>query len=204
MMELILASASPRRRALLKDLGFTCTVLPQDIDESPLPAEKPALLVKRLALAKAKAAFVTLDASDHRLVLGSDTIVVCDDEILGKPKHKADGLAMLKFLSGRTHQVLTAVTLLSHTKQVETMSVTNVSFATLSEAEIEAYWESGEPLDKAGAYAVQGLGAMFVSDIQGSYSGVVGLPIFETVNLLKSCGVDIKALFRKSVQNQRP
>jgi len=196
MMELILASASPRRLALLNDLGFTCTVLQQDIDESPLPTEKPEKLVQRLALAKAKAALATLSETDRRLVLGSDTIVVCDGKILGKPKHKADGLAMLKLLSGRTHQVLTAVALLSHIKQEETMSITKVSFTTLSEAEIEAYWESGEPLGKAGAYAVQGLGSMFVNEIHGSYSGVVGLPKFETVNLLKSFGIDIKAILQ--------
>lgn len=196
MMELILASASPRRQALLGDLGFTCTVLPQDIDETPLSAEKPEKLVQRLALAKAKAALITLSETDHRLVLGSDTIVVCDGKILGKPKHKADGLAMLKLLSGRTHQVLTAVALLNHTKQEEAMSVTKVSFTRLSDAEIEAYWESGEPLGKAGSYAIQGLGAMFVSEIHGSYSGVVGLPKFETVNLLKSFGIDIKTILQ--------
>lgn len=198
MMELILASASPRRQVLLKDLGFSCVVLPQDIDESPLPAEEPEKLVQRLALAKANAALTTLSETDHRLVLGSDTIVVCDGKILGKPKHKADGLAMLKLLSGRTHQVLTAVALLNHTRQKETMSVTNVSFTRLSDAEIEAYWESGEPLGKAGSYAVQGLGAMFVNDIHGSYSGVVGLPKFETVNLLKSFGIDIKAILQNN------
>ncbi len=199
MVELVLASASPRRLNLLKGLGLKCAVLPQDIDESPLPAEKPKSLVKRLALAKAKSAFATLSDTDHRLVLGSDTIVVCDDEILGKPKNKADGLAMLRLLSGRTHQVLTAVALLNHEKQAETMSVTDVSFTTLSDAEIEAYWGSGEPLGKAGAYAVQGLGAMLVNEIHGSYSGVVGLPIFETVNLLENFGIDIKAI----LQNQQ-
>jgi len=199
MLELILASASPRRQDLLKGLGFNCTVSPQDIDESPLADEKPKSIVKRLALAKAKAAIATLSETDHRLVIGSDTIVVCDEEILGKPQHKADGLAMLRLLSGRTHQVLTAVALLNHDKQLETMSVTNVSFKKLSDAEIEAYWESGEPEGKAGAYAVQGLGAMFVDEIQGSYSGVVGLPIFETVNLFINFGIDIKAI----LQNQR-
>jgi len=109
MLELVLASASPRRLNLLRALSLKCTVLPQDIDESPLPAEKPTKLVKRLALAKAKSAYATLSETDHRLVLGSDTIVVCDDQILGKPQNKSDGLAMLRLLSGRTHQVLTAV-----------------------------------------------------------------------------------------------
>jgi septum formation protein len=198
MLELVLASASPRRLNLLRALSLKCTVLPQDIDESPLPAEKPTKLVKRLALAKAKSAYATLSETDHRLVLGSDTIVVCDDQILGKPQNKSDGLAMLRLLSGRTHQVLTAVALMNHDKQTETMSVTEVSFTTLSDDEIEAYWESGEPLGKAGAYGLQGLGAMFVNKIQGSYSGVVGLPIFETVDLLEKFGVDIKAI----LQNQ--
>ncbi|MDC1437262.1 Maf family nucleotide pyrophosphatase [Gammaproteobacteria bacterium] len=199
MLELVLASASPRRLNLLKALGLKCTVLSQDIDESPLPAEKAKHLVKRLALAKARSALAKLSETDRRLVLGSDTVVVCDDEILGKPQNKADGLAMLRLLSGRTHQVLTAVALMNHDKQAETMSVTDVSFTKLSDAEIEAYWESGEPVGKAGSYAVQGLGAMLVNEIHGSYSGVVGLPIFETVDLLRNFGIDIKAI----LQNQR-
>ena len=196
MVELVLASASPRRLNLLKGLGFKCIVLPQDIDESPLPAEKPKNLVKRLAMAKAKSAFATLSDTDHRLILGSDTIVVCDDEILGKPKNKADGLAMLRLLSGRTHQVLTAVALLNHDKQAWTMSVTDVSFTSLNDAEIEAYWESEEPFGKAGAYAVQGLGAMLVNEIHGSYSGVVGLPIFETVNFSIFIGLPLSLLIK--------
>lgn len=199
MLELVLASASPRRLDLLQALGLKFAVLPQNIDESPLPAEQAKPLVKRLALAKAKSALATLSETDHRLVLGSDTVVVCGEEILGKPQNKADGLAMLRLLSGRTHQVLTAVALMNHDKQAETMSVTDVSFTKLSDAEIEAYWESGEPLGKAGAYAVQGLGAMLVNEIHGSYSGVVGLPIFETVDLLSNFGIDIKAI----LQNQR-
>ena len=194
MLELVLASASPRRLNLLEALGLKCAVLPQDIDESPLPAEKPENQVKRLALAKAKSAISTLSETDHRLVLGADTIVVCDGQILGKPQNKSDGLAMLELLSSRTHQVLTAVALMNHITQAETMSLTEVSFTTLSDDEIDAYWESGEPLGKAGAYAVQGLGAMLVNKIHGSYSGVVGLPIFETVDLLKIFGVDIKAI----------
>ena len=199
MLELILASASPRRQNLLQNLGFKCTVMPQDIDESPMPAEKPAELVKRLALAKAESALARLIDADDRLVLGSDTIVVCEEEILGKPVNKEDACAMLRLLSGRIHKVLTAVALLNHRKQVAAMSVTRVGFSTLSDAEIEAYWQSGEPLGKAGAYAVQGLGAMFVNDIQGSYSGVVGLPIFETVNLFKHFGIGIEAI----LQNQQ-
>jgi septum formation protein len=198
MLELILASASPRRQSLLESLGFRCTVLPQDIDESPLAAEKPEKLVKRLALAKAKSALASLNDNDESLVLGSDTIVVCDEEILGKPQNQADAYAMLRLLSGRVHEVLTAVALVNHSRQTEAMSITRVGFTTLSDAEIAAYWQSGEPLGKAGAYAIQGLGAMFVNEIQGSYSGVVGLPIFETVNLFKQFDIGIEAI----LQNQ--
>jgi len=199
MLELILASASPRRQSLLENLGFRCTVMPQDIDENPLPDEKPKALVKRLALTKASSALAELSDNDDRLVLGSDTIVVCADRILGKPQDKADAFAMLRLLSGRSHEVITAVALLNHSKQVGTMSTSMVSFSELSDAEIAAYWQSGEPLGKAGGYAVQGLGAMFVSEIKGSYSGVVGLPIFETVNLFKQFGIGIEAI----LQNQQ-
>lgn len=199
MLELILASASPRRRSLLENLGFRCIVMPQDLDENPLPDEKPEELVKRLALSKASSALAELSDNDDRLVLGSDTIVVCDDRILGKPQDQADAFAMLRLLSGRSHEVLTAVALLDHNKQVETMSASSVSFSVLSDAEIAAYWQSEEPLGKAGGYAVQGLGAMFVSEIRGSYSGVVGLPIFETVNLFKQFGIGIEAI----LQNQK-
>lgn len=198
MLELILASASPRRQSLLESLGFECTVLPQDIDENPLPEEKPEQLVRRLALTKAKSALAKLSDSDHRLVLGSDTIVVCDNRILGKPANRDDTFDMLRLLSGRSHEVLTAVALMNHSKRVEAMSTTQVSFAELSDVEIAAYWQSGEPQGKAGAYAIQGLGAMFVNDIQGSYSGVVGLPVFETVSLFKHFGIGIEAI----LQNQ--
>lgn len=194
MMELILASASPRRQSLLSELGFNCIVKPQDIDESPLPNENPEKLVKRLAMTKANTALGTMSETDQRLVLGSDTIVVCEDKILGKPTDKTDGIAMLSLLSGQTHQVLTAVALVNHSKQAETMSSTEVTFTSLSEAEMTAYWDSGEPLGKAGAYAIQGLGAMFVNEINGSYSGVVGLPLFETVQLLTNFGVDIQTI----------
>ncbi len=197
MLELILASASPRRLNILEALGIRCEVSPQDIDESALPGEQADVLVERLAKTKARAAVTVISETDHRLVLGADTIVVCEGRILGKPEHKDDGLAMLRLLSGRTHQVLTAVCVMSHEKQAETMSVSTVSFASLSEAEIEAYWQSGEPAGKAGAYAIQGLGAMFVNDIQGSYSGIVGLPIFETANLLKIFGIDVTTILQK-------
>ena len=198
MMELILASASPRRQALLRELGIGFIAMPQDVDESPLPDEAPESLVKLLSLAKARAAMAGLSEGDHRPVLGSDTIVVCDQQILGKPENKSQGLAMLRLLANRKHQVMTAVALMNHDQEFQAMSITAVTFKPLSDSEIEAYWDSGEPADKAGAYALQGLGAMFVSEIHGSYSGVVGLPIFETVALLENFGLGSKAI----LQNQ--
>lgn len=196
MPELILASASPRRQDLLKELGLAFSVMPQDIDESPLRNEEPEIMVQRLASEKARAALATLSDTDHRLVLGSDTIVVCDDTILGKPLNKADACAMLKLLSGRQHQVMTAVAVMSRQQEEVALAVTQVTFKALSEGEIDAYWESGEPADKAGAYALQGLGSMFVRSIQGSYSAVVGLPIFETVALLAGFGIDAEKILR--------
>ncbi|MAM69640.1 MAG: hypothetical protein CMP91_00660 [Gammaproteobacteria bacterium] len=194
MIELVLASASPRRRTLLQELGIEADCRPQAIDESPLPGESPQQLVSRLALVKARSALGTLSDTDHRPVLGSDTIVVCDEEILGKPLDREDGCRMLRLLSGREHQVLTAVAVVNHEQEELDVASSKVSFKTLSDSEISAYWESGEPLDKAGAYAIQGLGAMFVNNIQGSYSGVVGLPVYETVALLGKFGLDTTSL----------
>ena len=165
-------------------------------DSQFLILDRPQINVqpKRLALNKARAALGNLSEADHRLVLGSDTIVVCDQAVLGKPENKAQGLAMLRLLANRKHQVMTAVALMNHEQEALTMSLTEVTFKPLSESEIQAYWDSGEPADKAGAYAVQGLGAMFVSEIHGSYSCVVGLPIYETVQLLADFGMDSRAI----------
>lgn len=186
---LYLASASPRRREILDQLGLTYQVLPQDIDEAGLPGESPEELVRRLACAKAEAALAGLSSQEASAVLGSDTIVVCDGEIFGKPLNEADACRILQCLSGCTHEVLTAVALATGESTQVIVSRSAVSFRALSQQEISAYWASGEPADKAGAYGIQGLGALFVEKLQGSYSGIMGLPVFETATLLATVGL---------------
>jgi septum formation protein len=184
MATLYLASGSPRRRELLTQIGvpFLSQIVP--IDENPLPGESPIAYVERLARAKAQAGLAALADPAGAVVLGADTAVVLDGRILGKPADRDDALATLGALSGRTHQVLTAVALVSREQQASRVVTSQVTFRPLSQAEIEAYWLSGEPQDKAGCYGIQGLAAVFVSQLQGSYSAVVGLPLCETAELL--------------------
>lgn len=184
-----LASTSPRRRELLASIGVRCEVLRTGIDEAVLPAEQPAACVGRLALAKAREALSRHREAGQAPVLGADTVVVVEGEILGKPEDAADARRMLSLLSGRVHEVWTAVAVLSAQGESVAVSRTEVALRVLSPAEIDAYWASGEPADKAGAYAIQGLGAIFIREIRGSYSGVVGLPLFETAQLLSRHGV---------------
>lgn len=185
---LVLASASPRRRELLEQIGVAHEVLPVDIDESALPGEAPAALATRLARGKALAGLAR--DGGGRAVLGSDTIVVLDGQVFGKPRDAADARRMLSALSGRSHQVMSAVALaLPGGALHEALCTTEVSMRVLAPAEIEAYWASGEPQGKAGAYAIQGLGAMFIQQIGGSYSGVMGLPLYETASLLQAAGM---------------
>ncbi|MGA0934026.1 MAG: Maf family protein [Pseudohongiellaceae bacterium] len=186
---LYLASASPRRKDLLDQLGLACTVLPQDIDESRLPSELPADYVMRLARQKAEAALQSVDTIVGACCLGSDTTVVCDNEIFEKPVDARDARRMLGALSGTTHQVLTAVALASTSGTEVFLSTSDVTFRSLTSAEIDAYWRTGEPADKAGAYGIQGLAAMFVTHISGSYSGIMGLPVAETIALLNGAGI---------------
>lgn len=183
MTTLYLASASPRRRELLAQIGvpFTTQVVP--IDETAQPGEAPDAYVERLARAKAQAALDTLNDRDA-VVLGSDTAVVLDGRILGKPVDRGDALATLAALSGREHQVLTAVALVSDSRVEARVVTSTVRFKPLDWTQIEAYWATGEPRDKAGSYGIQGLAAVFVSQMQGSYSAVVGLPLCETAELL--------------------
>jgi septum formation protein len=184
MATLYLASGSPRRRELLTQIGvpFTTHIVP--IDESPLADEAPGVYVERLARAKASAALATLEQAADAVVLGADTAVVLDGRILGKPADRDEALRTLTALSAREHQVLTAVALASSARVVARVVVSRVSFRPLSDAEIAAYWASGEPRDKAGSYGIQGLAAVFVRQLQGSYSAVVGLPLCETAELL--------------------
>lgn len=185
---LILASASPRRAELLRQLGVCFHVHAVDIDETPHCDESPLAYVQRLAAEKSAAC-----ATQRGLavpILAADTTVVLGSTILGKPQDQADAVSMLRLLSGKTHQVFTALSLRGQAHH-EAVSVTDVSFKLLSEQEIHAYWQSGEPLDKAGSYAIQGQGGLFVRTINGSFSGVVGLPLFETGQLLVQQGIDI-------------
>lgn len=187
---LYLASASPRRRELLAQLKLEVLLLPQQVDETPRAGEAPDDCALRLAADKARAALADPGCRLDLPVLAADTVVVCDGQLLGKPKSLEDAASMLRRLSGRQHQVLTAVAI-ADSQHLETVCVsTSVSFRQLDDEEVFAYWHSGEPQDKAGAYAIQGLGAMFVSRIEGSYSNVVGLPLYETVQLLTAFGLD--------------
>ena len=184
MTTLYLASGSPRRRELLTQIAVPFLTQIAPIDENALPGESPIAYVERLALSKAQAGLAALTDTADAVVLGADTAVVLDGRILGKPTDRADALATLSDLSGRTHEVLTAVALVSRERQVSRVVTSQVTFRALSQAEIEAYWASGEPQDKAGCYGIQGLAAVFVSQLQGSYSAVVGLPLCETAALL--------------------
>ena len=179
-----LASASPRRSALLQQIDVPHEVRPVDIDETPHPGESPARYALRLAQEKARALRATLPADDRKPVLAADTTVALGDEILGKPADRDDAARILGRLSGRDHEVHTAVALLHERGAAARVSTSTVSFRELSEAEIDWYWRTGEPADKAGAYAVQGHGAIFVRHLSGSYSGVMGLPLYETWELL--------------------
>jgi septum formation protein len=189
MAMLYLASASPRRRELLTQIGVPFASISAAIDETPLPGEPADAYVERLALAKAAAGLASLPETDDALVLGADTSVVLDGRILGKPESRAQALDMLLALSGREHQVLTAVALAGHKGSAVRCVASRVRFRQLSEAEALAYWQTGEPADKAGGYAIQGLAAIFVSRIEGSYSGVVGLPLCETAQMLAEFGI---------------
>ena len=180
-----LASLSPRRRELLDQIGVRHQVLPAPVDETPHPNESPEDYVRRMAVAKARAGHAL--RSDLP-VLGADTAVVLDGHILGKPNDRDHGMAMLAALAGREHRVLTGVALVSDRFEEYRLSDNRVSFRDLSETEIAAYWASGEPADKAGGYAVQGLGAVFIAHLSGSYSGVMGLPLYETAELLRHAG----------------
>jgi septum formation protein len=184
-----LASASPRRRQLLSQIGVSFQVLSVDIDETIAAGEAAEQYVLRLARAKAAAGLARRIAARHAPVLGADTAVVADGAILGKPADREDALRMLGLLSARTHEVLTGVALATDQGLKSHCSRSEVTFREITPQEARDYWQTGESRDKAGAYAIQGYGAVFVSGLRGSYSGVMGLPLFETANLLRAAGV---------------
>jgi septum formation protein len=192
--QLILASASPRRKELLDQIGVSYTVYPVDIDETPKQSEIPQDYVRRLAEEKAAACMLALNSPLP--ISAADTSVVIDGCILGKPENKEHAQTMLNKLSGNWHSVYSAVSLRcrginEEIQHFQALSITEVKFRTIQPQEIQAYWETGEPLGKAGAYAIQGLASIFVESINGSFSGVVGLPLFETAELLSKQGIKV-------------
>lgn len=192
-MKLYLASQSPRRRELLDQIGVQYECLDVDINEDWDGKEPARDYVARLAIEKAQAGLSQLRSNsleNNAVVLGADTSVVLDDHILGKASTEVEAMEMLLQLSGRCHHVYTGVALVGE-DQIVSVNLNRVFFRSLTEKECDQYCETGEPLGKAGGYAVQGLGAMFIERIEGSYSGVMGLPLFETANLIRSAGFDL-------------
>jgi len=185
---LLLASKSPRRREILDSLSIAYTMVDNRIDEVRASTESAYDYVERLAREKAS------QHANKGVCLGADTIGVIDGEILEKPRDQEDAFRMWRLLSGKTHKILSAVAVAEGDKLFSTVVETAVSFRHISESEMQAYWHSGEPQDKAGGYAIQGIGAMFVTRIEGSYHAVVGLPVTETVDLLRRVGVPVLGL----------
>ena len=183
---IVLASKSPRRKELLEQIGVEFICQSADIDESVIGQESPTEYVERLAIEKAQAIAINRQGD---AVFGSDTCVVINNEILGKPKDKADSANMLRKLSGKRHQVYTAIALVQGEKVSSKVVSTSVNFKVLTDDEIHQYWLTGEPQDKAGSYAIQGIAGQFIMSIEGSYSSVVGLPLYETAELFKACGL---------------
>jgi septum formation protein len=186
-----LASGSPRRRALLQQIGVPFQVLGVAVDEAPRPDEAALAYVTRLAQAKAAAGWrqSLTKAPGNSPVLAADTAVVLDGRILGKPTHRRDALDMLRQLSGRSHEVLTGIAVITQRGVESRVSRSEVTFRAITELEAQAYWDTGEPCDKAGAYAIQGRAAIFVANLSGSFSAVMGLPLYETADLLAQAGV---------------
>lgn len=192
-MKIVLASQSPRRRELLGRLGLEFTIETSQLDESGFSAGTPEELVQ--ILSREKALWAARRQDPDTLVLGADTVVVLDGAALGKPQDEAQARAMLTALSGRTHQVCTGVTLCRGERVLSQTEVTQVTFRSLSQEEIAAYVRSGEPMDKAGGYGIQGLGSLLVAGIQGDYSNVVGLPLCRLGQMLRAFGVDCLGRF---------
>ena len=185
-----LASKSPRRRELLGRLGLPFGIIDLDIPEERAPGEPAEEYVRRVAREKAGAGLLTVMTNPTAVVLGSDTEVVLDDEVFGKPADAEDAASMLRKLSGRTHQVISAVSLVSQSRELQTVSISDVTFAALTEAQIAGYLAGDEWQGKAGAYAIQGFAETFITRLSGSYTGVMGLPIYETAMLLRQFGLE--------------
>ncbi len=193
--KLHLASSSPRRRQILENMGLEFTAAGVDVDERQHHGESADIMVVRLAVEKARA----VDPGPGTVVLAADTAVVLDGEVFGKPADEAGALRMLAALSGRRHQVMTGVAVRSDKSTASLLSVTDVKFREIGPDEALDYWQSGEPRDKAGAYAIQGLAGAFVETITGSYTGVVGLPVLETAELLRAAGIELPAELKDAI-----
>lgn len=189
--ELYLASQSPRRAELLRQLGLEFRIVVVPVDESVHAGEAPVDYVRRVAREKAAAAAANIPHRDDAVLLAADTSVVVDDDVLGKPADRNAYLDMIARLAGRSHLVMSAIALWTPAGVEEALSLSEVWFRDITPAEAAAYWETGEPADKAGGYAIQGRAALFVERLAGSYSGVVGLPLFETAQLLQKHGVPV-------------
>ena len=189
--QIYLASTSPRRRELLDQLGVRYCTRQIEVDETWRAWEVPDAYVLRLALAKAHAGWQARDSHLACPALGADTAVVVEGEVLGKPRDCEHGLAMLERLSGHSHQVLSAIALVDGVREVTRLSVSTVTFRAITAAERAAYWKTGEPLGKAGGYAIQGRAAVFIARLEGSFSGVMGLPLYETADALSEFGIDV-------------
>ena len=189
LIQFYLASTSPRRKDLLQQAGYVFDTLAIDVDETPLLNEKAADFVSRMALEKARAGWLQAQRTGVLPVLGADTVIVLDDDIFGKPENRSHALSMLEQLSARYHQVMTAVAIKLNEHEVVRLNTSRVCFRQLTRAEIESYWQTGEPEGKAGAYAIQGRAALFIRHMEGSYSSVMGLPLCETGELLAESGV---------------
>ncbi|XDZ51110.1 nucleoside triphosphate pyrophosphatase [Neisseriaceae bacterium CLB008] len=188
-----LASGSPRRHELIQQLGLATQKLPSDIDETPLPLEAAQAYTERMAYEKSLHAQACLNAQNlaSAPILTADTSVALNGQIFGKPTDAAHASAMLSALAGQTHQVITVVGVFHQGQYQHVTQISEVTFAPLSASQIERYIATGEPMDKAGAYGIQGIGGVLVSHLSGSFTGVMGLPLFETAQLLKRCGLDL-------------
>lgn len=187
--DIYLASRSPRRQELLQQINVSYRLLDVELPEIPHSNESADVFVQRMALAKARAGLKQIEKKDPLPVLGADTVVVVDGEILGKPINKDDAFKMLQRLSNREHEVFSSVALLNHEKKVVKLNRSKVIFRSLTNDDIDAYWRSGECQDKAGAYGIQGKAAVFIQNLNGSYSGVMGLPLYETSEILQLFGI---------------
>ncbi|MFO8024207.1 Maf family protein [Thiohalophilus sp.] len=190
LFDIYLASASPRRRDLLGQIGVRYRLLDVSVSETRMDNETPEAYVRRVARDKARAGLDLVDPTAPRAVLGADTVIAIEDEVLGKPRDRDEAIAMLLRLSGRTHQVLSGVTLIDR-EEHEALNISQVTFRELNRPECERYWQTGESQGKAGAYAIQGYAAAFIRELRGSYSGVMGLPLYETAQLLQQAGIGL-------------